>query len=111
MLQSPRSWGAGHPGHTRPGAPCPDAPLANDFLLDHLGHQFTLLALGAAPPEGTGLATLTPQITDALRTRYLGDAPKALYLIRPDQHIAARWPSATTDEVDQALARATGQTL
>ena len=32
----------------------------------------------------------TPEVT----ARYLGDAPSALYLVRPDQVIAARWVTA-----------------
>ena len=45
----------------------------------------------------------------ALAERYLGDAPQGVYLIRPDQHVAARWPSFDPAAVAAALSRATGQ--
>jgi 3-(3-hydroxy-phenyl)propionate hydroxylase len=41
--------------------------------------------------------------------RYLGDAPAAVYLLRPDQHVAARWPSYNEPEIRAALLRATAQ--
>ncbi len=105
------------PARTRPGSPCPDAPLADGFLLDRLPGCFTLLALNTDPPDiaevgGIPIRTLTlhgADITDALRDRYLGDAPRALYLIRPDQHVAARWPSADAGTITTALTTATGQ--
>ena len=97
------------PARTRPGAPCPDAPLGNGYLLDHLGSTFTLLALGRDAPEIPGTTPLSlPDITEDLKTRYLGDAQSALYLIRPDQHVAARWADATPDDIQSALTRAKG---
>ena len=101
------------PARTAPGAPCPDAPVDDGFLLDHLPGTFTLLALNTtAPPLTHALPIHTVTLTDLspdLRDRYLGDAPSALYLIRPDQHVAARWPSATTAQITAALNTATGQ--
>ena len=82
------------PDRTRPGAPCPDAPVGNGFLLDHLKGHFTLLALGTDAPDigGTTPVTVTADtISPELRERYLGTAPSAIYLIRPDQHVVARW--------------------
>lgn len=98
------------PQRTRPGSPCPDAALAQGYLLDHLPGEFTLLALNTrAPNLPINTVTLTDaQITMALRDRYLGDAPYALYLIRPDQHVAARWPTATVAQIQTALNQATG---
>jgi 3-(3-hydroxy-phenyl)propionate hydroxylase len=84
----------GLPPLARPGAVAPDAPLGNDWLLSALGGEMVLLALGQAAPEGTGLRVLTPALTPEIRARYLGDAERALYLVRPDQVIAARWKSA-----------------
>ena len=43
-----------------------------------------------------------------LRARYLGDAARALYLIRPDQVVAARWTAADAAAVRAALAAAGG---
>jgi 3-(3-hydroxy-phenyl)propionate hydroxylase len=47
-------------------------------------------------------------ITDDLRARYLGDAKSAVYLIRPDQHVAARWADFDTASVRAALRTACG---
>ncbi|MGJ8623051.1 MAG: FAD-dependent oxidoreductase [Yoonia sp.] len=98
------------PSITRPGAPAPDAPLGDDFLLDKLGRGFCLLAIGTDAPLGIDLPVLhiaepAPEIT----ARYLGDADAALYLIRPDQHVAARWRTATADQIATAQARALGK--
>ena len=93
------------PEVSRPGAVAPDAPLGNGWLLDALGGEMTLLALGTAAPEGTGLATLTPRSPTPSADRYLGDAPSALYLVRPDQVIAGRWRDADAAAV-QDLATA-----
>jgi ABC-type transport system substrate-binding protein len=45
----------------------------------------------------------------ALCERYLGERSSAVYLLRPDQHVAARWVSYDADQVAAALARATGR--
>lgn len=103
----------GGPARTAPGAPCCDAPVPEGYLLDHLPGQFTLLALGCAAPEvshGLPLNSLAIAKPGAeLRERYLGDAPRALYLIRPDQHVVARWGAATPDQIITAINIATGQ--
>lgn len=54
-----------------------------------------LVAVGQPAPEVAGLRTLGLDVTPALQNRYLGAAPAALYLIRPDQIVAARWQTAT----------------
>ncbi len=98
------------PARTRPGAPCPDAPLGAGFLLDHLTGGFTLLAINCAPPD-TKLSTVTiaPQdAAGAIGVRYLGAAPTAIYLIRPDQHVAARWPIADAAQIAAALQHCCG---
>lgn len=102
----------GAPAATRPGSPCPDAPLGNGFLLQRLGGGFTLLTLDADAPETLeGEAVPLRRValsaaddpTGALAARYLGDAPAAVYLIRPDQHVAARWPVFDAAPVRAAL--------
>jgi 3-(3-hydroxy-phenyl)propionate hydroxylase len=45
----------------------------------------------------------------ALRERYLGDAASAVYLIRPDQHIAARWEHYDKKALRAAMRKATGR--
>ena len=45
----------------------------------------------------------------ALAGRYLGEAPGAVYLIRPDQHVAARWNAFDEAALRAALRRACGK--
>jgi 3-(3-hydroxy-phenyl)propionate hydroxylase len=107
------------PTRSRVGAPCPDAPLAEGFLLDLLTGGFVLMGLNTDLPEigevdgvpitPLSLHTETDDPTGALAARYLGDAPAGVYLIRPDQHVTARWPLATADDVRAALRRAIGK--
>ena len=106
------------PTRTRPGSPCPDAPLGEGFLLDRLGKGFTLLTFDAEAPEclteggvtGTRLAvSAKDDRTGALRERYLGEAASAVYLIRPDQHVAMRRPAYDDRQVQAAMRRATGR--
>jgi 3-(3-hydroxy-phenyl)propionate hydroxylase len=108
----------GGPARTRPGAPCPDAPLGNRFLLGALGDRFTLLTIDAEAPDnlGEGGVAVTrlalssaDDTTGALAARYLGEAQSAVYLIRPDQHVAARWPAFDEAATRAAIRRATGQ--
>ena len=92
------------PLSARPGSVAPDAPLANGWLIDAMGREPVLLALGQPAPD-TGLKTLTPTLTDTLRARYLGPAPAALYLVRPDQVIHARWTTTDAATIHQSLAQ------
>jgi 3-(3-hydroxy-phenyl)propionate hydroxylase len=103
------------PPDTRPGAPAIDAPTRDGWLLDRLGNRFQLLVIGAALPKGlTGAARdldvllLDPSESPELSARYLGDAAGAIYLLRPDQHVAARWTTCTAAEITAALTQATG---
>ncbi|MBS8261050.1 FAD-dependent oxidoreductase [Roseibium polysiphoniae] len=87
------------PQRTRPGAPACDAPLGEGWLLNQLPGGFTLLGLGCEVPESTdhdgiilrGLSISDGNVGSDLRDRYLSDAKAAVYLLRPDQHVAARW--------------------
>ncbi len=103
------------PHASRPGASCPDAPVGDGFLLDHLTGGFTLLALGDTTPkafsvEGVVVRTVhLAEVSKDLAARYLGDADRAIYLIRPDQHVVARWPEFDADAVKAALSRAIGK--
>jgi 3-(3-hydroxy-phenyl)propionate hydroxylase len=101
------------PARSRVGASCRDAPLGDGFLLDRLAGRFTVLALNTDAPdlaEVDGIAldrlrltTSRDDPTGALAARYLGDAPQAIYLIRPDQHVAARWTSVDAEPLAAAL--------
>lgn len=96
------------PAQSRPGAVAPDAPLEMGWMTEVLGRDFALLALGCDAPA-TNLRVVKPALTDTLRNRYLGDQPQAIYLIRPDQVVAARWLSASAAEVELALAQSWGK--
>jgi len=106
----------GGPTRTRPGAACPDAQLSDgSYLLDHLkGAGFTLLNLGVTLPdlpEGLPVMDLSPYAEPLLANRYLGSAERGLYLLRPDQHVAARWAACDAGKLARALTRATGGLL
>jgi 3-(3-hydroxy-phenyl)propionate hydroxylase len=109
------------------------------WLLDRLGNRFVLLAFadsveqtdpllraqasalaGAAIPVQVVLVTAQagelPGLTvlhdrDGLLARRLDARPGTCTLIRPDQHVAARWRRFDPNAVRAALARATGQTI
>ena len=94
-----------------PGSPCLDAPLSdsfpNDWLLESLGGRFSLLACGLSLPQeqSAGLPILTIPNKGMIRTRY----GQGLYLIRPDQYVAAFWPDPPgVEKIATALARARG---
>lgn len=81
-----------------PGSPVPDTPLGSDWLLSKLGGQFQLWAIDADVPETLQIGDfklksikLSAAGNATLRDRYLAEAPSAIYLLRPDQHVAARW--------------------
>ena len=90
------------PAGARPGAVAPDAPVENGWMTEALGRDFVLLALGCDAPD-LGLRVVKPVLTDMIRRRYLGDQPQAVYLIRPDQVVAARWLSVSAAGVAAAL--------
>lgn len=107
---------AGGPMRTRPGSPCPDAPVDNGFLLPRLGWGFSLLAINTDIPSHPTVDGLTLHSValsgdpgSALSERYLGDAPAAVYLVRPDQHVVARWSAYRADAVRIALRNACAQ--
>jgi len=107
-----------------PGCPCPDAPVerpdgSSGWLLDHLGRGFTLLVAGADPTDSNANANAEPLPLPVTRLRLDHDLvdrrgvlsarfdtrQQAVYLIRPDQFIAARWRQPSMAEIRQALAR------
>ena len=106
-------------GDMAPGTPCTDAPITihgqQAWLLDQLGTDFTLLFFGnhitpATQATFDALAALQPSVSTLVvaqansvaNTRY--DArPGTAYLIRPDQHVAARWRDLHFKNVVTAL--------
>ncbi|QIB64558.1 FAD-dependent oxidoreductase [Kineobactrum salinum] len=125
----------------RPGSACTDAPISapggEQWLLEMLGNRFVLLASGQAVAatevledccrqlqqrgidtrlvcvDETGATASAGHIVDRegiLAQRYdLRDS--ALYLIRPDQHVCARWRDVDPQAVVAAVERALGATL
>lgn len=112
-LQTPAQAGVG----AVPGQVCPDAPLlAPDggevFLLNLLGGCFKFLVVGdVALPGGVELPVVRidhgfyVDIENFAAARLGWDMA---YLIRPDQHIAARFSAPTREAVARALQRAMG---
>lgn len=106
------------PARTRPGSPCPDVKLPDGYLLPRLGDRFTLLTINADAPdlieeggivvERLALSTHNDP-TQHLKERYLGDCDSAVYLIRPDQHVAARRAAFDDLQFRAAIRRATGK--
>jgi 3-(3-hydroxy-phenyl)propionate hydroxylase len=99
-----------------PGAPALDAPLVCDgrrtWLLRELGADFSLLVFGSAPSWAAQLKLKVLVIDEVMDTtghaaqRY--DAqPGTAYLLRPDQHVCARWRAPMQAAVEAAMARAT----
>lgn len=84
------------PAHTRPGSVAPDAPLDHGWLLDAFDGDLCLMAINCQIPNAP-LPVVTPDPNPTICKHYLGGAPQAVYLIRPDQVIAARWVNPTTD--------------
>ena len=125
-------------GQMVPGAPMDDAPIRVNgkeaWLLDQVGRGFQALWFVDAPPNADALAQLHalqqaavpvttllvsrealevagwPVLQDVqgwLTQRY--DAtPGTLYLLRPDQHVVARWRTLNMAQLQAALARALG---
>ncbi len=135
MLNSPGDDNAlftAGPGH---GAPPRNVRLgADDFLLDHLGGGFELLyfteaaavpqplqdvvaavrargvalrvtAIGARAPVQGAEQTLA-DADGHLRQRYGVRASGAAYLLRPDQHVCARWLTLDATRLQAALDQA-----
>jgi len=126
-------------GNMVPGAPMDDAPVQvsgqDGWLLDQVGQGFAALLFADAAPSGevqaqlqalqTGQLPVMPLIVAArpinvpgmkvivdaqglLAKRYDGQTGTT-YLLRPDQHVAARWRQLDAAMIQQAVARATCQ--
>jgi 3-(3-hydroxy-phenyl)propionate hydroxylase len=124
------------PGH---GAPPRNVRLGEaDHLLDHLDHRFTLLlatgsaipadllaavdglrargcalqviAVGASQPVHGADQTL-PDTSGHLRQRYGLHTSGGAYLLRPDQHVCARWRRLDATRLRAAVLNACSLTL
>lgn len=106
----------GGPKRTRVGASMVDAPVGDKWLLEILGGEFQLMTIDAEAPDSLEVdgipitrVALRAEGNPELADRYLGDASSAVYLMRPDQHVAARWDSFDEAAVRAALNTATGR--
>jgi 3-(3-hydroxy-phenyl)propionate hydroxylase len=106
-------------GSARLGAPLPDAPMhrpdgGDGWLLNALGSDFTLLHQGDEHPdplpEGVTLVQIGRDLIDeqgVFAERYDG-TPGSWWLVRPDQHLAARGRAFDREALNTALRRARG---
>ena len=108
----------GLPTITRPGASASDAPISDGWLMQKLGGHFQLITINTDAPETLNVdgikvkrlaLSASDENSEALKNRYLGDRDCAVYLMRPDQHIAARWINYDEKAVRDAVNKATGK--
>jgi 3-(3-hydroxy-phenyl)propionate hydroxylase len=92
-----------------PGEPAIDAPLADGWLLEHLGDEFALVAAGwqGQTPAGVRLVDLGAETTPGAANR-LDLAPGSAVLVRPDHYVAGRWRRPHAAAIADAVARACG---
>ena len=95
------------PVRTRVGSTLVDAPVNGGWLTDQVGNYFIVLAVNCEI-QIEGLPVLRLDADPMVTERYLGDLLQAVYLIRPDQIIAARWEIASAADVISALQVAKG---
>ena len=117
----------------RPGAPCLDAPISingtDAWFLNQLGDRFVGVYFSEDGSVPAGIDTIGSEQTpfetiivsktgksddhivdrSGLLYKHYDARPGTYYLVRPDQHVAARWREFSEEKVLGALARATGQ--
>ncbi|HEU0199047.1 MAG TPA: FAD-dependent oxidoreductase [Burkholderiaceae bacterium] len=112
-------------GEMRPGSNCDDAPLMRNgrrgWLLNELGGGFVLLMFGTRPRESViNIGGMTVRVIvigadlidcEGLVTQRYDGQTGTVYLIRPDQHVAARWRSFDLRKFEAALSKAIGRNL
>jgi 3-(3-hydroxy-phenyl)propionate hydroxylase len=121
-------------GWMQPGAPMDDAPVAGGWLLPHTGNRFVLMLFADGSPDAAARAVIdqlgreripvqtllvvpagvaappdlaTVQDVEGLIAQRYDGRQGTCYLLRPDQHVAARWRVLDAGAVRAALARAT----
>ena len=98
----------------RLGMACLDAPVISaagrDWLLRQLGNKFTLLIIGNALPQADR-EFLDDLVVVRIGAGGFADCEgkvearygRGVYLIRPDQHVAARWNDPGVEQIRAAL--------
>lgn len=125
LADSPLNTPDDFPGGAVPGTPAPDAPVLRagqpDWLLRHLGgRSFTLLVFGPPRPIALPVGVVPVFVTDTdtpgalwdhagLARRRFGVPAGAAVLLRPDQHVAARFATPDPEAIGAAHARALGR--
>jgi 3-(3-hydroxy-phenyl)propionate hydroxylase len=113
-------------GEARLGAPLPDAPVTDaggrdGWLLEHLGGGPIVLIWDdgeasdavrrAAASRGGTVVTVGGDLIDrdGFASRRLDASPGAVYVVRPDQHLTARFRQADASRIARAMETAVGQ--
>jgi 3-(3-hydroxy-phenyl)propionate hydroxylase len=108
-------------GKMRPGTNAADAPVKlngrDGWLLNGLGDGFTVLSFGPAPLAEVACGRVKARVltvgqdmadvAGVLSERYDGE-PGTVYLLRPDQHVAARWRLFDAGKIEAAMRRCLG---
>jgi 3-(3-hydroxy-phenyl)propionate hydroxylase len=93
-----------------PGAPAIDAAMEDEaWLLGQCCDGFTLLAFGEDPALPAALQdriAIRRLPAGGLAAQRYGAVPGSAYLLRPDQHVAARWHRPSSQDISMAYDRA-----
>jgi 3-(3-hydroxy-phenyl)propionate hydroxylase len=104
-------------GSARLGAPLPDASMRDRngkpvWLLEAVGGEETILHVpnGSPPPRSSRVLILGQDLVDesGFFNQRFDTSPGSTYLVRPDQHLAARWRHANSSAVESASRRLRG---
>lgn len=106
-------------GRMVPGTCAADAPIKvagqDGWLLEQLGDGFALLVFGVQP-AAVDTGVFSPKLivagkdfedSKSLAEQRYDAGEGAVYLIRPDQHVAGRWRTFDAEKIKAAITRAT----
>ena len=122
-LNGPDGFAPGEALALSPGAAAADGPLEDDrWFLETIGDRFAAVLFSREGRPPSAVEELTAALAESplavsevalvsretLCARYGADRQPALYLFRPDQHVAARWRTCSPAALGEALARVMG---